>query len=450
MMNPQSRAERWFAGALVVLLAAACGADDSSPKADSTLEFIQYKAPAGWKVTEGGERPARIFAAPDSNATQQAIIIMVLAPAQGELNLATAFEAAVKEVTSGGKVLESSEVTSSKTRQGFEALSRTVVTQSEGGQQVHARMVAAKVQNRLAGIYYLATSKDLYDQHMAEMTGLLQSISFADAPAAAAPANGEQLLARAREQYAKEVAGRRKPHTISGDILGLDGKPIANVLSYRVSVWGTTIAAERTRYGLEVDKNGHYEQQVPDGLYQVTATCVVEHSGHRLPVDLVWLDDRKVGVDQASASGIVRDFRMVISGLRPGEDPKGERAFFGGILAVNGPAYTLTGGSFSTRHPGAKVLLTITPQGPLLDGSRMDAVTIDIDSADLNYSSNRRNIPFGVYKASAMLVSKDGSKTPMQISRSPGVGYAESAEFFWESARDDPEHRVDPAIYLKD
>ena len=508
MNSNESFPRPWLCGALILLLASACGADDA-PKPDSSLEIINYKTPIGWKVSDGGGKAARVFTAPDANGAQQAIIIIVLSPAQDGLDLGVAFDAAVKEVTSNGKVLESGEVSSSKTRQGFDALSRTLVTQNAAEQRIYVRMVAAKVQNRMAGIYFLATSKDLYDQHQAEMAALLQSVSFAEtagaanplgaqaagvnplganpigasaelaglekqkqellakiaeiearqrqltagvAPAAraAAPADGEQLLAIARERFAKDLAGRRKPHTIAGDILGLDGKPIPNVAVYRVSVWGTTIAAERTQYGLEVDKNGHFEQQVPDGLYQIKATCIVEHAGHRLPVDLVWLDDKKVGVDQASAGGIVRDWVMVINGPRPGEDPKGDRAYFGGVIKVNGPTFDLTRGHLSTRYPGAKVQFTLAAQGPLIDGSRLDPITIDIGVAELNYSSTRRNIPIGVYKASATLIAKDGGKLPLKCARSFESEYGDSVEVFWESARDDAEHRVDPGVYLKD
>ena len=182
----QALQRHWLWGGIILALAAACGADDSLTKPDSALEFIQYKSPTGWKLTEGGGDSARIFAAPDSNATQQAMILLILKPAQGELDLSAAFDAAIKEVTSSGKVLESTEVAASKTRQGYEALSRTLVTQSAAGPSFYVRMVAAKVQNRMAGIYYLATSKDLYDRHMAEMSALLQSISFAETGAAAA------------------------------------------------------------------------------------------------------------------------------------------------------------------------------------------------------------------------------------------------------------------------
>ncbi len=491
-----------FVGGIVLLLGALCRADDAGGKADSTLDFVQFKAPAGWKAADN--QAARIFTSPDSDATQQTIIILLVTPAQDNLDLPAIFDQSVKQVTSGGKVLEASETSASKTRQGFDALSRTLTTQVEGQPAVYSRIVGAKVRNRMAGIFYLSTSKTHYEEHQKEMAALLQSVSFTDgaavnplgagavnplgagagtasaelaalakqkqellakvaeiearerqlggatAQAGHAAVPQDDALAKAREQYTKGVAARRKPHVVSGDILGLDGKPIANVVSYRVEVWGTTVAAERTTYSLEVDQNGHFEQQVPDGLYQVMAHCIVTQAGHRVPVDLVWLDDKKVGVVQASSAGIVRDFRLVLSGLRPGEDPKSDHAYFGGTLSVSGPPYNVTKGSFSTRHPGLRVVLTLTAQSALLDGSRMDPITIDMGVDELNYSSNRRNIPIGVYKASAVLVAKDGGKTAMAIASNFNGPYGESAEIAWESQRDYAEQLTVPGLYIKD
>src|SRR5437899_579361 len=173
------------------LTARALVADDA-PKPDSTLEIIQFKAPAGW----------------NANAAAAA------APARSEL----------------------------------EALDKQK-------QELLPKIAEIEARQR---------------QLSATITG---GAAPAGDAAAALNAN-EQLLAKAREKFAKDLATRRKPHTILGDILGLDGKPIPNVISYNVYVWGTTVAAEKTHYGLDVDQNDHFEQQVPDGLYKIKATCL--------------------------------------------------------------------------------------------------------------------------------------------------------------------------------
>src|SRR4051812_26924039 len=184
----QSLLRRWL-GCGLILAAGACYGDEAAPKPDSKLEIMQYKAPAGWTASERAGQAGVVYTSPDSTATQQALIMVMLSPAQEGLDLSAAFEKATKEVGSNGKVAESTDAVSTKTRQGFDAMSRTMVIQGAGEERVYARMIAAKVQNRMAGIYYLATTQELYDLHQADMGSLLQSVSFnATATAGDAPA----------------------------------------------------------------------------------------------------------------------------------------------------------------------------------------------------------------------------------------------------------------------
>jgi hypothetical protein len=420
------------------------------------------------------------------------MILILVYPSQEGFDFRAAFDLAVKDVTSNGKVLEAGVVTPGKTRQGFDALSVKVVTEAAGAQRIYTRMIAAKVQNRMAGIYYLATSEKFYDLHQTDMDALLKSVSFdvggggpanavavqgeidalekqkqdllrkvADIEArqrqltatgspVSSPASDEQLLIKAKERFAKEVGGRRKAHTILGNILGADGRPIPSVDGYRVFVWGTTSAAEKTHYGLDVDANGHFEQQIPDGLYQIKATCIVTNAGHRVPVELVWLDDKKPGIDEASAGGIVKDFCLAMGGLKPGANPQEIASYYGGGMNVTGPTYEVTRGSFSARHPGATVQLTLTPQGPMVDGSRREPFKIDIVVADLDYGTRLGKIAVGAYRVTASLQEKNGTKLALQCARSFDGKYDNAVDIFWECSRDDQETRADPAIYLKE
>jgi hypothetical protein len=497
----------FLAFSIITLLSAPLRADDTAP--DSTLDLIRYRAPAGWQATDRPGQAARMFAAPDSNATQQAVIILVLAPPKENLDLATEFEAAVKEVTSNGKVLESGDPAATKTRQGFDAISRTLVTEGAGNQRVFARMVGAKVGNRMAGIYYLATSQEFYDKYQTTMGNLLQSVTFETggapagvaaaaaggaraeldalekqkqellakiaeiearqrqlaggapgaAPAGAAQAAGaagdaplgdpQRLLAAAREQFARNVTARRKPHTVLGDIRRLDGSPIPNVASYRVTVWGTTVAAERSTYNLDVDKDGHFEQLVPDGLYKVGAIVVVDNAGHRVPVDLVWLDDKE-GVNQSSPAGIVRDFRLITTGLKPGADPKRPESYFGAVLRVTGPTYDVQRGQLSTRHPGGRVRVILTPLGPLVDGTRGEVLTREMDVNDANYGGYARGIPPGAYRVTAAVVERDGTVRPLGCAMTFNGPFMTAADVFWEASHDNTDVRTEPTVYVQD
>ena len=77
------------------------------------FQIIQYKPPAGWKVEERPGKEGLVLTSPDSTPTQQALILVVLAPPQDGLDLTASFDAAVKGLSSDGKVIESNGRTSS-------------------------------------------------------------------------------------------------------------------------------------------------------------------------------------------------------------------------------------------------------------------------------------------------------------------------------------------------
>src|SRR5437764_639647 len=103
----------WVWAALLVLATPALCADD---KPDSSLEIVQFKTPAGWKATERPGEAARSFMAPDSDATQQAMIVIFLSQPLDRMDFRATFDATVKQMTGNAKVLESGQVASTKTR----------------------------------------------------------------------------------------------------------------------------------------------------------------------------------------------------------------------------------------------------------------------------------------------------------------------------------------------
>jgi hypothetical protein len=119
-------------------------------------------------------------------------------------------------------------------------------------------------------------------------------------------------------------------------------------------------------------------------------------------------------------------------------------------MNVTGPTYEVTRGSFSARHPGATVQLTLTPQGPMVDGSRREPFKIDIVVADLDYGTRLGKIAVGAYRVTASLQEKNGTKLALQCARSFDGKYDNAVDIFWECSRDDQETRADPAIYLKE
>ena len=79
----------------------------------------------------------------------------------------------IKQITSDGKVLESAEPTPAKTRQGFDALSQTLVVQAAGEQRLYVRVVGANV---------LAACSALAAAWVARRVGLLNAMVFTHLP----------------------------------------------------------------------------------------------------------------------------------------------------------------------------------------------------------------------------------------------------------------------------
>lgn len=481
----------WWCAVIVLMVGAvAACADDVTP--DGSLEIVQYKAPAKWQATEKPGQSARVFTSPDSTSSQQAVLMVMLSPQQDRVDLGAAFDGIVKQMSQNGKVVQQSERTPGQTRQGFDVMSQTLVAEVAGGQRMWMRIVAANVKGRLATFCYLATTSDLYERHTPDVDAFLKSVSFTPGAAAAAGGGGEyaalekerqELLARvaaiearqrqlmastssgavkggvpvgvddaalakAKEEFAKTLESRRKPHVVLGTVLTLAGKPIPNVVACSVGVGGTTIAAERANYKIEVDANGHFEMQVPDGLYTVFPQCIVTVGWHQVQADLIAIDGRKEGVTQESAKGIVKDFRLVLNALRPEREPGKDDSYFGGVVKVMDPTYTPQAGQISHRHPNAKVRVTFVPLGPIIDGTTIEPFAVELPTAGLGGGQIAR-VPIGSYRVTAALVGADGASTPISCSTDIN-GRADFAEVFWERDRGSEFTRADPHVYFRD
>jgi hypothetical protein len=257
-----------------------------------------------------------------------------------------------------------------------------------------------------------------------------------------------KAIAAAKEKFAKGAAARRKPHTVLGDVVCLDGKPVPNVISCTVSVGGTTLAAQTTHYGLEVDANGHFEQQVPDGLYAMSVQCVVNVGGKRVPVEFLCLDGKSQGVDMSSAEGIVKDYRMIMQSLKPDIDPGDRNAYFGGSFSLNDFTYSPQTGDIAQRHPNSKVRVTLTPQGPQVDGRKRPAFTLETPQGRI---ANRfRGIPIGVYQATFDLIEANGTTRRLNCALNLTSQVTDSVPLFWDSTGQYLITITEPQVYVKD
>jgi hypothetical protein len=299
---------------------------------------------------------------------------------------------------------------------------------------VNFNVTAAVAGNPLAAkaeIAQLERQKQEFLKKVAEIEvrqrQLAASVEPADAPGTGAAGSGitavaaaqerEKKLAAAMETFKKEVPNRRKAHKVLGDILTLDGKTIADVVQYQVVVVGTTRAAERTHYTIDVDEKGHFEQEIPDGIYHVNVECTIKYAGHRVHVgELADLAGTRWS-DQSSADGIVKDFRLMLSGLKPGASPEDDRSYYGNGIGLRVPTVQFRAG-FADRFPGSTMEILLTPEGKLLDGSEGGPITLSYPIKDTYYPKMPRDIPVGVYHTSVSILKQDGSRMALGCSLS--------------------------------
>jgi hypothetical protein len=151
-----------------------------------------------------------------------------------------------------------------------------------------------------------------------------------------------------------------------------------------------------------------------------------------------------------AGKGIVKDFRLVMAGLKPGEDPKSDTAWFGGVVTFRDGSPDMEK-NVHVRAPNSKVRVTFTPAGPLVDGSTIQPFNVDVPSYPLAYGSARfQRIPLGAYRLTATLFTADGHSRPVAMSRTWGGQYAATYELVWESSEGAATARTEPEVFLRD
>jgi hypothetical protein len=78
------------------------------------------------------------------------------------------------------------------------------------------------------------------------------------------------------------------------------------------------------------------------------------------------------------------------------------------------------------------VEFTLTPTGPLLDGSKGSVIVRQVRLESLGVSG-LFDLPIGTYKLKAALVGKDGSRTPIKLAAPESQTYQPEIELVWSS-----------------
>ena len=172
---------------------------------------------------------------------------------------------------------------------------------------------------------------------------------------------------------------------VKGRVVDGAGLPLAGV---KVVIEHTVLHA--TYVHATTGKDGSYRAEVPHGSWNVTAQLERDYHGRRYRLDL----HPSVAEPFAGKDGAVRDFALRVSGRRPRD-------------GVYGATITVYRDFFDPGLPLEKVEVTMTPEGPLLDGSAGKAITAKPDASDRVV-----DVPLGRYRFAARL---DGAPVEIRV-----------------------------------
>jgi hypothetical protein len=254
---------------------------------------------------------------------------------------------------------------------------------------------------------------------------------------------------------ATAAPGTPKPGVVSGTIYDAHGRPFripgARVV---VHIWGAGAGGDRVGFDIPMDASGHYESRVPHGLYGFHARAWLPLNGETVCVDLEPLDGRPTQTALDSTPGLVRDFGLRLSGPVAGGDPRTIQGYYGGSLTVTDGANWKSPvfGAMSRRYPaGTKVVVSLQPTGPAIDGSTPPPVRYEYDVQKIQSGDHKVNIVLAAYRASAVLVTPDGHQRPLLVALLPDLNYGRTVELVYRPDRDDHDGRpARPNLFVLD
>jgi FKBP-type peptidyl-prolyl cis-trans isomerase len=230
------------------------------------------------------------------------------------------------------------------------------------------------------------------------------------------------LAARAAAADTRVPTLQPKPGYVIGCVVNMRSEPLSNVT---ISVAGTTFPLGlHANYEVEVE-NGHYELEVPDGSYYVYATLSTLYNGQKYKVELHPFDDKEYYSKSNSKNGIVKNFFWKLSGLNSlrGSPDYASHHHGGSILLQEESDITH---EYNHAFPkDSTVQITLTPQGPLIDGSQGRTLSFratapgppkgTLGIGTRGQLGSLLGIPIGRYIVSAELTPPGGRTLPVGV-----------------------------------
>jgi hypothetical protein len=405
---------------LLVLALATLGTAASGPQ---RLSDVRFQTPRGWSERQVNELQL-VLQAPGAPGGGFASIIVALCP-QLPGDFEAQFRSAVAGVLAGKATVQSSPVQHSEAR----VVTQRLVVSDRGGRQIATVFSGLRAGEGLLLVGMLGSDTAQLSVHESEFAAFVESVQM-NVPAG-------------------------KAGTISGTIYDAHGRPFqipgARVV---VHVWGAGAGGDRVGFDIPVDASGHYESRVPHGLYGFHARAWMPLNGQTVCVDLEPLDGRPTETALDSTPGIVRDFGLRLTGPVAGGNATTIQGYHGGSLTVTDGANWKNPmfGAIRRRYPaGTKVVVTLQPIGPAIDGSTPPPVRYEYDAQKIQSGEHKVNIVLAAYRASASLVTPDGRERPLLVALLPDLNYGRSVELVYRPDRDDHDGRPGrPNLFVLD
>lgn len=199
------------------------------------------------------------------------------------------------------------------------------------------------------------------------------------------------------------------PGRVVGTVVDPQGNPMEGV---EVAVGGLGAADGNLGGQTQTDANGEYSMDVPEGSFTAYGDVKRTFEGKGYTFDLHPVSEQ-TGPFKGE-EGARRDFQWKLSGLRPDKDPSKESSYYGAAVDLN----LMEMDAVDAPPDDAVARFTLTPAGPLVDGSEGEILTFErtiggmqgrggggLDSASLLY-----DIPLGTYTMRGELNGPDGTR----------------------------------------
>jgi hypothetical protein len=214
-----------------------------------------------------------------------------------------------------------------------------------------------------------------------------------------------------------ESSGGLEPYTVSGIVLDTKGEPLegAIIRLYQDFVSGRT--------EVTTGPDGRYKAsssvQNASASYKIEAFIEVEYNGQTVCPKLAMPDPN----DYTSFTldkGAERNFQWQLTGKIGNYD-----TFFGARIDL--------WNSYSFSDTTRAVELTLTPTGPLLDGSEGSVIVQEVPLGDGDDDA-LFDIPIGTYTLQAVLIGHDDSRTPINVATIDNIeSYTPEVAIEWQS-----------------